>query len=131
LRQLDEKAKLGDADDQRVKVLPHALLHEFELLPFHELALGFGGRALGLAGAFSDLMEFGFRDWAGCGWGRGAATSGRAFFSSLGPGRVFLGRSESMPRGFMAMINSLADRVIGLLGDRVIGTLVSHPLRPL
>ena len=57
LRQLHEEAEFGDADDEAVKVLTHALLHEFELLPFQQFALGLSGGALSLAGAFGNLMQ--------------------------------------------------------------------------
>lgn len=64
LRQFDEEAELGDADDQAIKVLAHALFHELEFLPFQQFALGFSGGAFRLAGAFSDFMQFRLRDGA-------------------------------------------------------------------
>ena len=55
--QLDEEAVLRGADDQRVELLADALLHELDLLPLHQLALGIGGAALGLRAFVRDRAQ--------------------------------------------------------------------------
>src|SRR6185312_8083536 len=55
--QLDEEAVFHDVDDEAVKVFAQAGLHEFEFFPFHELAFGFVGGALGLGGGVGDVMQ--------------------------------------------------------------------------
>ena len=48
--ELDEEAVLGAGEDDGVEVLADAVLHEFDLFPLDELALGVVGSAFGLAG---------------------------------------------------------------------------------
>jgi len=61
--EFDEEAELGDAGDQAVEVFAHAVLHELDLLPLHEFALGFVGATLGVAGFLGDVVEF--VEWMG------------------------------------------------------------------
>ena len=63
--ELDEEAVFGGVEDKRGKLVADAVLHEADLLPLDQLALGFGGAALGLAGFVGDLGEFGLGD-GGC-----------------------------------------------------------------
>src|SRR5579863_4879571 len=56
--EFDEESKFGDAGDKAVEVFSNAVLHELDLLPFHELAFGVVGAAFGLAGFLGDGMEF-------------------------------------------------------------------------
>ncbi len=58
--ELDEEAVFGGVEHQGGKFLADAVLHEANLLPLHQLALGLGGAALGLAGFLGDLRELGF-----------------------------------------------------------------------
>ena len=61
--QFDEQAVFVGVQHQRGKLLADAILHEADLLPLHEFAFGLCGAALGLAGFFGNLGEFGFGDW--------------------------------------------------------------------
>ncbi len=56
VRELDEESKFGHAGDEAVEVFSHTVLHELDLLPFHELALGVVGAAFGLRRLFRDLV---------------------------------------------------------------------------
>ena len=58
--ELDKAAVLGHAQDHGVKVVADAVLHEFDLLPLHQLALGVVGAALRLAGFIGNLGELDF-----------------------------------------------------------------------
>ncbi len=58
LVELDEEAVLGAGEDGRVEVLADAVLHELDLFPLHQLALGIVGAALGLRGLERDGGEF-------------------------------------------------------------------------
>ena len=80
----DEEAELGDAGDQAVEVFAHAVLHELDLLPFHEFALGLVGAALGVTGLFGDVVEFVESRWA-----RRKARAPRVggMVAAFGPGR--------------------------------------------
>ena len=60
--ELDEEAVFGGVEHQGGKLVADAVLHEANLLPLDQLALGLGGAALGLAGFFGDLGEFGLGD---------------------------------------------------------------------
>ena len=57
LGQFDEEAVFHDVDDEAVKIFSQAGFHELEFFPFHELALGFVGGALGLGGGVGDVMQ--------------------------------------------------------------------------
>ena len=65
--QLHEESILGHADNQSVEVFADAILHELDLLPFHELAFSFVGATLGLAGFLGDVMQFLDRYWSALG----------------------------------------------------------------
>src|SRR5437867_8373005 len=41
--QFHKKSVLGQADDERLKLVAHALRHKGDLFPLHQLALRFGG----------------------------------------------------------------------------------------
>ena len=82
--ELDKESELGDADDQAVEVFADAILHELDLLPLHQLALGFVGAALGVAGLFGDLVKLFERDRAGDGFERFAM---RRVIAAFGPWR--------------------------------------------
>ena len=58
--EFDEEAVLGGVEHQRGKFLANPVLHEAHLFPLHQLALGFGSAALGLAGFLGDLRQLGF-----------------------------------------------------------------------
>ena len=75
--QLDKEAVLGRVEDKGGKLLADAVLHEANLLPLDQFALGLGGAALGLAGLFGDLGEFGFGDGRFAGEGVPGAKVGR------------------------------------------------------
>lgn len=64
LGQLDEEAVLHDVDNEAIEIFSQSGFHEFEFFPFHELALGFVGGALGLGGGVGDVME-GFKGETG------------------------------------------------------------------
>jgi hypothetical protein len=63
--EFDEESELGHAGDQAVEVFADSFLYELDLFPFHEVALGFVGSALGAAGFLGDLVKLLERDWAG------------------------------------------------------------------
>jgi len=52
------KKPICHADDEARRSLPHAVLHELHFFPIHELAFGFVGAALGLAGLFGNVVQF-------------------------------------------------------------------------
>ena len=56
--ELDEEAVLGAGEDGGLEVFADAVLHELDLLPLHQLALGVVGAALGLGGFEGDGGEF-------------------------------------------------------------------------
>jgi len=60
--EFDEESEFGDAGDEAVEVFSDAVLHELDLLPLHELALGVVGAAFGLARFFGDGVKFFERD---------------------------------------------------------------------
>src|SRR5438552_547427 len=57
-RKLDEKAALGEADDERVELIAKALRHEAHFLPFHQLALGILSAPLGFGGGGRERRQF-------------------------------------------------------------------------
>ena len=59
--ELDEEAEFGGIEDEGRELVADAVLHEANFLPFDQFALGLGGAALGVAGFFGDLGEFGYR----------------------------------------------------------------------
>ena len=63
--ELDEEAVFGGVHHHRVEVFADAVLHELDLLPLHQLALGFGGTALVVATLFGDGAEVVFAEWRG------------------------------------------------------------------
>ena len=87
--QLDKEAEFGRVQHQRGKLLAHAVLHEANLLPLHQLAFGFGGAALGLAGFLGDLGQLGLRNWRL----PGESTPLLRAFSPMNhnPGQTFIG----------------------------------------
>ena len=70
--ELDKEAEFGGVEDESGELVADAVLHEANFLPLDKLALGFGGAALGVAGFFGDLGEFGFGDGR---WDRAEAAS--------------------------------------------------------
>ena len=60
--ELDEEAVLGGVHHHGIEVFADAVLHEFHLLPLHELALGFGGAAFVVAALFRDRAEIVFTE---------------------------------------------------------------------
>ena len=66
--EFDEESELSHADDQAVEVFADPVLHELDLFPFHQVALGFVGAALGAAGFLGDLVKLFERYRAGDGF---------------------------------------------------------------
>ena len=62
VHQFDKHAELGDADDQTLKFLAYAVLHEFDLLPLHQLAFGVIGPAFGKTRLLRDFVQHFYRD---------------------------------------------------------------------
>ena len=62
VRQLDKQPILGRIQHQRGKLLAHPVLHEADLLPLHQLALGLGRAALGQAGLLRNLRQLRLRN---------------------------------------------------------------------
>ncbi len=81
--EFDEESELGDAGDETVEVFSDAVLHELDLLPFHEFAFGVVGTAFGLAGLFGDFVELFERDRSG---ERRVRFAMRGMIAALGPG---------------------------------------------
>src|SRR3984885_4381210 len=54
--ELDKTAVLGHAQDHCFEVVPQPVLHELDLFPLHQLALGIFGAALCLAGLIGDPL---------------------------------------------------------------------------
>ena len=52
-----KEAVLGHADNQGRKFFADAILHEFDLLPLHQLAFGIVGAALGLAADLGQIVQ--------------------------------------------------------------------------
>ncbi len=53
-----KEPELDQADDEGIKLIAHVLRHEGNFLPFHQLAFGVGGAALGAGGRHSEGLEF-------------------------------------------------------------------------
>src|SRR5205814_10513225 len=63
IRQFDEEAEFRDTDDESVEIFANAILHEFDFLPFHQLAFGSVGATFGLAGLFGYIVKLFDGDW--------------------------------------------------------------------
>ena len=99
--EFDEDSVLGDADDESVEVFADAVGHELHLLPLDQFALGGVGAALGEAGVFGLMVEFGLGDGA-----RERGVMGFGF-------RCFLGGSFG---GFLRSLRARPER-FGVLLD--------------
>src|SRR5258708_7568 len=79
VRELDEGAVFGDANDEAIEIFADTVLHEFCFLPFHQLAFSVIGPAFGLAGFFGDRVQLLQRD-------RTVGNRDGITFTTLGPG---------------------------------------------
>src|SRR5207247_8438291 len=77
--EFDEEAEFRDTNDESIEIVADAILHEFDFVPFHQLAFSLVRTPLSLAGLFGNVMKLFDGD-------RTSKRFGGSVLSSLWPG---------------------------------------------